>query len=745
MTPNGGKQDVNNSIQQSLLLISNRIALGIGAAALTLLPACSRNADEPAATEPQAAAPTVASSRPVEEVPIPFDVNGERIAHADDEPGNWLAHGRTYDEQRYSPLDQINDANVSDLGLAWAFATSSGRGHEASPIVVDGTMFLSLPWSKVLALDAKTGQQRWTYDPQVDPAHGRVACCDVVNRGVAVWKGKVYVGTIDGRLVALEAEDGDLLWEKQTTDTDQPYTITGAPRVVNGKVLIGNGGAEFGVRGYVTAYDADTGDQVWRFYTVPGNPELPFEHPELEEAAQTWTGEWWKLGGGGTAWDSMAYDPELNTLYVGTGNGSPWNRKLRSPGGGDNLYLSSILALDPDTGRLKWHYQTTPKDSWDYTATQHIILADMDIDGQPRKVLMQAPKNGFFYVLDRETGELLSAKNYVQVTWASHVDMQSGRPVETGGDYTESPKIVFPSPVGGHNWQPMAYNPNTNLVYIPALENPWLYIDQKDFKPIKDWWNTGSDTVEMVKMSKLAPAPTPVGYLKAWDPVKQQEVWRIEQPSAVNGGLLTTAGNLLFQGHSNGAFTAYKADTGEKLWEINTNVGTIAPPISYSIDGEQYIAVVAGWGGVPAILGVDAGISAASTHVNSGHVFAFKLGGKQTLPEIEVKRFTTVPPPPNLNATPAQIAKGEALYHENCTVCHGFFAVSSGALPDLRFSSKAVQDAYIKIVLGGALEKAGMPNFSDMLNEEDVAAIKAYVFDRAAIDRKAQLEAAQPQ
>jgi quinohemoprotein ethanol dehydrogenase len=348
-------------------------------------------------------------------------VDGNRIINADEEPGNWLSHGRTYDEQRFSPLDQINDENIGELGLAWSYPTEVQRGHEATPIVVDGVMYFTLPWSVVVALDAKTGQRLWQYDPLVDRAWGRNACCDVVNRGVAIWNGMIYVGTIDGRLVALDAKSGEGLGK---TDHRQrpPVHHHRRARVVKDKVIIGNGGAELGVRGYFSAYDAATGEQAWRFYTVPGDPSKPFEHPELEKAAETWNGEWWEIGGGGTVWDSMAFDPELNTLYVGTGNGSPWNREIRSPGGGDNLFLSSILAIDPDNGRLKWHYQTTPADNWDYTATQHIILADMTIDGQERKVLMQAPKNGFFYVLDRETGELLSAENYVDITWATHVD-----------------------------------------------------------------------------------------------------------------------------------------------------------------------------------------------------------------------------------------------------------------------------------------------------------------------------------
>ena len=399
-------------------------------------------------------------------------VTDSSLAGADAQVDDWLSYGRTYAETRFSPLDQIDEGNVGELGLAWSYATGSTRGLEATPLVHDGVMVATGSWSTVFALDARTGRELWRFDPQVDGAVGARACCDVVNRGVALYADRVYVGALDGRLIALDARTGARVWEVQTTDPELPYTITGAPRVVKGKVIIGNGGAELGVRGYVSAFDADTGKQVWRTYTVPAAPSEKQESNALEEALKTWTGdEWWKVGGGGTAWDSMAYDPELRLLYIGTGNGSPWVRQIRSPDGGDNLYLSSILALNPDNGELVWHYQTTPGDNWDFTATQHMILADLVIDGQPRKVIMQAPKNGFFYVLDRQTGKLISAENYVEVTWASHVDKATGRPVEViGQDYKEGLALVKPTAFGGHNWHPMSFNPKTGLVYIPAQE-----------------------------------------------------------------------------------------------------------------------------------------------------------------------------------------------------------------------------------------------------------------------------------
>lgn len=670
-------------------------------------------------------------------------VDAARIVAADEQPQNWLAHGRTYGEQRFSPLDSIDDSNVKDLGLAWATPTDMRRGHEASPLILDGRMFLTLPWSVVVALDAATGERLWTFDPEVPPAKAREACCDVINRGVAAWGGNLYVGTIDGRLVAVSAATGEKVWEVQTTDPARPYTITGAPRVVKGKVVIGNGGSEYGVRGYVTAYDAATGAELWRFYTVPGDPSKPFEHPELEAAAKTWTGDaWWKIGGGGTAWDSMAYDPDLNLLYVGTGNGSPWNRKVRSPQGGDNLYLSSILAIDPDTGRLKWHYQTTPADTWDYTATQHIVLAELKIDGRDRKVLMQAPKNGFFYVLDRETGELLSANNYVDVSWASHVDLKTGKPVETGGgDWGAGPKLVFPSPTGGHNWQPMSFSPKTGLVYIPALSEGFLFVPDRKFEYDPHSWNTGVDFAGLPRMARMtgAPPPVPIGHLKAWDPVAGKEVWRVEHKTGANGGILSTAGNLVFQGTGEGRFVAYRANDGAKLWESQPNVGIVAPPVSYAVDGVQYVVVVAGWGGVPAIVGGDAMVSAASMYANWGHVLAYKLGGTATLPEVERERTEPIPEPPADGASKEIVLKGERIYHTHCFQCHGVMGVSSGVIADLRYMNPRTHQMFDKIVLEGAFEKQGMAGFADVLDRDASAALHAYVNQRAREDRALQL------
>ena len=452
-------------------------------------------------------------------------VDAERIINADSQPHNWLVHGRTWSEQRYRPIDQINDGNVTELDLAWHFDLDTARGQQATPIVVDGIMYTTSAWSKLQVLDAKTGHLKWQFDPEVPREWDHNSCCGVQNRGVAVWKGRVYLGTLDGRLIALDAETGDIDWEVQTTDRNQKYSITGAPRVVRDKVVIGNGGAEYGVRGYVTAYDTETGEQAWRFYTVPGNPAEGFENDTMEMAAETWTGEWWSQGGGGTAWDSLAYDPDLNLLYIGTGNGSPWPRALRSPGGGDNLFLCSIVAVDADTGEYAWHYQTVPGDTWDYTSVQHMILADIEIDGRQRQVIMQAPKNGFFYVIDRATGELISAEKFAPANWATHVDLETGRPVEAPGaryDETLAAMKIVPGPQGAHNWMPMSYNPDTGLVYIPARQISSNYrLDQNyELRPIG--FNVGTNSWDPFdEINELPPeyGPDRRERLLAWNPV----------------------------------------------------------------------------------------------------------------------------------------------------------------------------------------------------------------------------------
>jgi PQQ-dependent dehydrogenase (methanol/ethanol family) len=648
-------------------------------------------------------------------------VDDAALRDADARAGDWITHGRTYSEARFSPLNQINAANVKDLGLAWAFDTETTRGLEATPIVVEGRMYTTGSWSVVFALDARTGKQLWRWDPQVPRSYGPRACCDVVNRGVAFYKGRVYVGTLDGRLAALDAGTGKVVWQVTTVDQSQPYTITGAPRIVKGRVIIGNGGGEYGVRGYVSAYDAGTGRLAWRFYTVPGDPSRPFESKALEQAARTWTGEWWKMGGGGTVWDSLAYDAELDLLYVGTGNGSPWNQHVRSPGGGDNLYLSSILALRPETGDLVWHYQTTPGDTWDFTATQHLILADIEIGGRRRKVVMQAPKNGFFYVLDRTDGKLISAEPFVEVTWAKEVDKKTGRPVEAPGvRYKDSLAFMKPGPLGAHNWQPMSYSPQTGLVYIPAQDTFFAYLQDKQFKYRPGAWNTGLDFTPF----KAPPPAIPKGHLLAWDPVAQKERWRVQYPIMWNGGLLSTAGNLVFQGTADGRFVAYSADRGEKLWEVAAGTGIIAAPVTYQIDGVQYVSVMAGWGGAFALTGGNA----TGGVIVPGRLLTFALNRKQALPDVaqQLPQVTPI----EFDAAPEVIDRGAGLYAQHCSVCHGIIAVGGGALADLRYSQKGIFDRYAEIVLDGKFSSVGMPSFKQWLKRDDVEAIRAYILKR---------------
>jgi quinohemoprotein ethanol dehydrogenase len=658
-----------------------------------------------------------------------LEVDDERLVNADATPGDWMSYGRNYSEDRYSPLNQITKANIKDLGLAWSINLGTTRGIEATPIVVDGIMYLTGPWSMVYAIDARKGKLIWTYDPEVPREYGERVCCDVVNRGVAVYRGLIFVGSLDGRLIAIAAETGKKVWEILTVDKTKPYSITGAPRVVDGKVIIGNGGAEFGTRGYVTAYDALTGNQMWRFYTVPGDPSKPFESKAMEEAAKTWMGEWWKYGGGGTAWDAMAYDPDLKLLYIGTGNGSPWNREVRSPGGGDNLYLSSIVALNPDSGELVWYYQTTPGDTWDYTATQHIILGDLQINGVNRKVLMQAPKNGFFYVLDRINGKLISAKPYVNINWATAVDSISGRPMETSfSRYISTNSYISPSYGGGHNWQPMAFNPKMSLVYIPARRDGYLFGQDKDWKFSEDIrtmnGGIGFDPDKPVYKDSLAGKN--FGTLVAWDPITQKQVWSVKHATSWNAGVLTTD-DLVFQGTAEGNFIAYDAKTGEKIWQTSLETGIVAAPITYMVEDVQYISIAVGWGGAY-------GMHFKNTkQINPGTVYTFAIGKKEPMPVFPTqpeKKVVTLP----ITATEKEITQGRALFNQFCSNCHNLNG--GGSIPDLTFSTPETLYAINDIVRNGAYLPKGMPKFEDRLSEQDVADIKQYILSAAKKKRE---------
>jgi quinohemoprotein ethanol dehydrogenase len=638
-------------------------------------------------------------------------VDDAALAAAGTRSAEWITHGRTQDEQRFSPLTRISDSNVARLRLAWTAETGTDRVLEATPLVVNGVMYTTASWGIVLALDAKTGRELWRWDPKVDPKYERFACCDVVNRGVAFYKDRVYVAAFDGRLTALDAKSGSVAWSVVTVDQTKAYTITAAPRIVKGRVILGNGGAEYGIRGYVSAYDAETGALAWRFYTVPGDPSKPQEHPELDKAVPTWSGDkWWIYGGGGTAWDSMAFDPALNLLYVGTGNGGPWNREIRSPGGGDNLYLASILAINPDTGRLVWHYQTTPGDSWDYTATQHIMLADLPIGGRTRQVLMQAPKNGFFYVLDRRTGELISAEKYVEVTWATRVDLTTGRPIEReGADYRRAPFLARPAPLGGHNWQPMSFNPRTGLVYLPAQDNSREYSQPSQFEFRPNQINLGAGTGGIDHAGEARDAVF-TGRLLAWDPVAQKARWKVEYDAYWNGGTLATAGNLVFQGTAAGEVVAYRATDGAKLWSAWTGTGVLAPPVTYEIDGEQYVSVMAGWGG-----------AFVPRYRSGGRIYTFSLNGATPAPS----RPAPAPPTP-IAFTPdaAAIAQGATLFQRQCARCHN----PGTTAPDLRRSAPGAYDALGAILLKGSLVGRGMPPFR--LSDGEVEALRQYLLDQ---------------
>jgi quinohemoprotein ethanol dehydrogenase len=698
---------------------------------VVVLAACSsKESPAPATGEAQSAAAKVAA------------VSGERITAADKEPGSWMTHGRTYDEQRFSPLKQITADNVGQLKPAWHFDLDAAhRAQESTPIVVDGVMYLTTAWSKVVALDAATGKQLWMFDPAVPGATGFKACCDVANRGVAVWNGKVYVGTIDAHLIALDAVTGKPVWTVATADGGN-YTITGAPRIIKGKVIIGNGGSEYISRGYVTAYDAETGKQVWRFYTVPGEPgkgDGAASDQVLESKARaSWKGEFWKLGGGGTVWDSMAYDPKLDLLYIGTDNGSPWNRAVRSPGGGDNLFIASIIALRPDTGEYVWHFQESPGESWDYSATQHIVLADLTIDGKPRQVLLQAPKNGFFYVLDRATGEFLSGKPYGAINWATGLDPKTGRPAENPQSRfgeTGKPWQGLPGPGGGHSWMPMSYNPLSGLVYIPANDLGFVFIGDKNFKPRAVGWNTGID----FNAGSLPEDPKIVaaiksglkGSLLAWDPVAQREVWRTPLDKPWNGGVVSTAGNLVFEGMATGEFAAFKGDDGHKVWSVQTHTGILAPPVTYEVGGEQYVAVELGWGGAFVLSAGPLARDSQDNMLNIPRLVTFKLNGTDTLPEVPETAPRQLAPPPS-KASAAVVAQGKAHYHTYCNFCHGDSAVSGGTMPDLRYSP-ALSDPKVwqSIVHDGAREPNGMISFAKLLSASDIEAVRAYVISRA--------------
>lgn len=669
-----------------------------------------------------------------------FAVNAAAIAASGDRGDNWLSHGRTYDEQRFSPLNQINAGNVNQLGLAWYADLDTTRGQEATPLVIDGVIYTTTAWSKAKAYNALTGKLIWEYDPKVPGETAVKACCDVVNRGMGAWGDKLFYGTLDGRLIALDRTTGRLLWSTVTVDRTKPYTITGAPRVINGVVIIGNGGAEMGVRGFVAGYDVNTGKQLWKFYTVPDQPGKNKE-AYLKRAEATWKGEWWKLGGGGTVWDSMAYDPALDLLYIGVGNGSPWNQSYRSPGGGDNLYLSSIVAVRPKTGQYVWHFQETPGETWDFTATQHIVLADLMIDGRMRKVLMHAPKNGFFYVVDRQTGQFIKGKNFVPMNWATGLDPKTGRPIENPEarfDKTGKPFVSMPGAGGAHSWQPMAYDPRQKLMFIPANIAAFPYVPEEKWKAAKYGFNNGLNQGAAAMpanndVREVAKAATR-GALIAWDPVTQTEKWRVDYPGPSNGGLLATAGDLLFQGTAKGDFVAYSSLDGKKLWSFDAQTGVIAAPVTFTVKGQQYVAVMAGWGGIwPLATGALAWKSGPVRNIS--RLLVFKMGGQAQLPAKPDPNFGPLDPPAQ-TASKEVVAKGAYTFGRFCGVCHGDAAIGGGVVPDLRHSAAlGSPETWQAIVHDGALKANGMIGWSKQLSREEIDAIRHYVIARAHEDK----------
>jgi quinohemoprotein ethanol dehydrogenase len=702
----------------------------------------------------------------------PGNVDAERLKHADAEPQNWLTTGRDQNSTNFSPLEQINADTVKRLGFAWEYNLGEPmRGQEATPLVIDGVMYTSGTWGYVYAVDAASGKEMWKYDPKPDYFMGRNPCCDLVNRGVAVWKGKVYVASVDGRLHALNAANGQKLWEVDTiVDHALPYSSTGAPQIAGGVVVIGNGGADMGhggVRGYVSAYDLDSGKLKWRFYTVPGAVGQPYENPELAAADKTWDKHRApQFKGGATVWNAFAYDPDLNLLYFGTANAAPYDLRQLGPAKLDSLYAASLIALDAGTGRMAWYYQTTPRDSWDYDAVQKLTLADLTIDGEQHAVIMQANKNGFFYVLDRKSGKLVSANKFAFANWASYVDMKSGRPVVSAAntDWYSSPKTVYPSWFGAHTWNPDAYSPQTKLDYIPVVDVPAIWVDlEHNGGPLKylegfftvqgivpdDTYDASDATriygpvPDLAAVKSLRHVKAVREIIRAWDPVAKKAVWEHETSSGIrgyDGGVLSTAGNLVLQGRGSGELFVYAADSGKVLKVLKTGTHMMAAPMTYAVKGEQYVAVQAGYGGTGITVGPIPPSSAALKYQNINRIIAFKLGGGA----VPLPPARTEPPmdkPPEQKASKAQIDAGELVFVAQCTRCH---QLGPSITPDLRKLNDGLHLAFKDILLRGALAPAGMEKFSDILSEQDADNVHAYLIDQAWVAYREQQKAAAP-
>jgi quinohemoprotein ethanol dehydrogenase len=664
------------------------------------------------------------------------DVNFKRLTHAQGEPGQWLSVGRTYDEERYSPLSGINTGNVARLGLAWYADLDSNRGQEATPLFIDGVLYLSTAWSRVKAYDAATGRLLWAYDPKVPGQFAGRGCCDVVNRGVAAWNGKIYVGSYDGRLIALDAKTGTPVWEVLTVDHSKPATSTGAPRVINGKVVIGFAGGELAVSGYISAYDAESGKLLWRFHTVPGNPAEGPQSPIMQQAAATWHGNWWQVGGGAAVWDGIAYDPDLDLVYFGTGNGTPWNRLYRGDGGGDNLFVSSIIALHAKDGSYAWHYQETPGEEWDYDATSPLMLATLRLGGKERRVLMQASKNGFFYVWDAKTGKVLSAHNYVPTTWASGVDPVTGRPQinpEVRYDESGAATIVQPGAQGAHSWHPFSYNPQTGLVYFSGIETSTAMKAAASYTPNPMGANTGLQfplpptIYEDLKSSAPRQARA---RLIAWDPVKGAEAWHSDVLGTIGSGTLSTAGGLVFQGTALGRLVAYAASDGRQLWTMDAQTGVVSAPSTFELNGEQYIAQTVGYGLVP------------YGQSNHSRLLVLKLGGAAALPPLSPPAPPPVLDPPPATAAPEVVEAGRTQFQGHCAMCHDTQYANRNVFPDLRYSALIRSgEAFRTVVIEGALQERGMASFKGAVSPDEAEQIRAYLIARANEAKAAQSKA----
>jgi quinohemoprotein ethanol dehydrogenase len=641
---------------------------------------------------------------------------------------DWPSIGHDFAGTRSSPLTMINSANVSQLGLAWTYDLESTRGVEATPIVVNGVMYVTAPWAVVHAINARTGRRIWTFDPKSPRESGWKACCDVVNRGVAVSKGRVYVGSLDGRLIVINASTGRKIWEQDTRlDVSGNITITAAPYVIRNTVIIGNGGGEYGIRGYVSAYNALTGALKWRWFVTPGDPSKPYEDESAAKAALTWDAgtKYWINGGGGAVWNTMAIDPELGLVYFGTGNGSPWSRAKRSPAGGDNLYTAAVVALNIETGKYVWHYQENPGDDADLDSCADPILADLNIGGSIRKVLLHAPKNGFFYVLDRKTGEFISANNFAPQNWAVGFNKQ-GRPIETPKQNVDNKTFEpIPGPNGAHNWQSMSFSPRTGLAYFPTQHLPQAMVDDDSWTG-QDSYKSGGPTQLMggagwnVAVNLLAGTAKPFGRLVAWNPLKQHEAWSIDLGAPFNGGTLVTDGNLVFQGTSSAKFRAYDAANGRQLWESPVGSGVIAAPMTYAIDGRQYVSIAVGWGGV------HGESQRHSEFKTGGTVYTFVLGGKTKMPAFTP--YTLGPLLAGVKYDPKDIPAGTALYVSNCVVCHGVPAVDRGGnIPNLGYVNKEYIDKLDFVLFDGPFAQLGMPSFKGKFTPEQVEQLKAFI------------------